>query len=191
MFDYWIASPLRTPRNAPEGLRRLQKLVAATCLRRTKDSIVQTGTLLLPTRQDRVEYVDLGQEDRAMYDFFRDRAAAMLSGLLLSAEARRDEQPVSQGSPLRLINILRRICDHGEMLLPPADVRLYRDRQDPISEAGLCGEQEEEDDGGYLCQSAPSRVDIVPSAKVARLIDNIRREQQANTAASSQKPVKR
>jgi SNF2 family DNA or RNA helicase len=191
MFDYWIASPLRTPRNAPEGLRRLQKLVAATCLRRTKDSIVQTGTLLLPTRQDRVEYVDLGQEDRAMYDFFRDRAAAMLSGLLLLAEARRDEQPVSQGSPLRLINILRRICDHGEMLLPPADVRLYRDRQDPISEAGLCGEQEEEDDGGYLCQSAPSRVDIVPSAKVARLIDNIRREQQANTAASSQKPVKR
>ncbi|KAK0738932.1 P-loop containing nucleoside triphosphate hydrolase protein [Schizothecium vesticola] len=188
MFDYWIASPLREPRSAPEGLRRLQKLVAATCLRRTKDSIVQTGTLLLPTRQDRVEYVGLGQEDRTMYDFFRDRAAAMLSGLLLSTEARRDEQQVPGGSLLRLINILRRICDHGEMLLPPADVRLYRDRQDPISESGLCGEQEEEDDGE--CQSSPSRVDIVPSAKVTRLIDNIRREQQANSTVPSQTPVK-
>jgi len=142
-------------------------------------------------RQDRVEYVDLSQEDRAIYDFFRDRAAAILSGLTLSAEARRDEQPVSQRSPLRLINILRRICDHGEMLLPPADVRLYRDRQNPDSEASLCGEQEEEDGGDHPCHSAPSRVDIVPSAKVARLIDNICKEQKANSTVPSQTPVKR
>lgn len=191
MFDYWIASPLRTPRNAPQGLRRLQKLVTATCLRRTKDNIVQTGTLLLPTRQDRVEYVDLGQEDRAMYDFFRDRAAALLSGLLWSAETRRDEQRVPRGSLLRLINILRRICDHGEMLLPPADVRLYRDRQGADLEAGLCDRQEEEKNGDQPCQSAPSSVDIAPSAKVARLIDNIRREQRENTTVTSQTPVKR
>lgn len=163
----------------------------ATCLRRTKDIIVQTGTLLLPTRQDRVEYVDLGQEDRAMYDFFRDRAAAILSGLLLSAEARHDEQRVPRGSLLRLINILRRICDHGGMLLPPADVRLYRDTQNQGLEAGLWERQEEEADGDHACQSAPSRVDIAPSAKVARLIDNIRSEQRENTTVTSQKPVKR
>lgn len=191
MFDYWIASPLRTPRNMPEGLRRLQKLVMATCLRRTKDIIVQTGTVLLPTRQDRVEYVDLGQEDRAMYDFFRDGAAALLSGLLWSAETRRDEQRVPRGSLLRLINILRRICDHGEMLLPPADVRLYRDRQGADLEAGLRDRQEEEENGDHQCQAALNRVGITPSAKVARLIGNIRREQQDNTTVPSQTPVKR
>ncbi|KAK1833651.1 SNF2 family N-terminal domain-containing protein [Podospora conica] len=203
MFDYWIASALSDPMNAPEGLRRLKVLIGATCLRRTKATILQTGLLHLPAREDHVEYVDLGPEDRELYDFFRDRAVAILSGLLSPVvetgrrQRHAEKQTVSRGRPLELIHILRRICDHGRMLLHPRVMQLYHDRQDLGSDAWLRGievgvEKTDEDEGDHPCQPASTIVDITPSAKVARLIYNIHREQRENTAIPNgrQTPVK-
>lgn len=238
MFDYWITSTL-TKNDASDGFRRLRKLVSGTCMRRTKETL-DTG-LQLPGRVDREEQLNLGRKDRALYDFFRARAASFLSGLL--SAGRPDTAPAPQrGNILTLINFLRVICNHGEMLLPPSAVQIYRDRYSPQPETSssqkvalgsICDDGYRNRNDGRtdtlefppyassqhktgcciderhgiptthshqpLCQpcsgNSPDRnpVNHLPSAKVARLIDNIRREQQGNLEQNSAGtvPVKR
>ncbi|KAF4962505.1 hypothetical protein FSARC_9428 [Fusarium sarcochroum] len=119
-FDYWISSPIRE--KVPDGLRKLRILVGATCLRRTKSSITQG----LPCPTIRLEKVDLLPRDRALYDFFEAEAAMNAAGLVdnqsyIPSKVRNDKRNI-----LSLINNLRRICNHGENLLPTSDIEAWR-----------------------------------------------------------------
>ncbi|KAF5968446.1 hypothetical protein FBULB1_10725 [Fusarium bulbicola] len=118
-FDRWISNPIRD--NLQEGLRKLRILVEATCLRRTKSSISQA----LPPPTVREEKVDLHPYDRCLYDFFESEAAK-------NAVDSSNEYCVNRSNPgrekknvLSLIQNLRRICDHGEDLLPDADIEAW------------------------------------------------------------------
>ncbi|KAH0541601.1 hypothetical protein FGG08_003949 [Glutinoglossum americanum] len=122
LFDHWLASPISN--NKPEGLRRLKELVAATCLRRTKDTV--KDQLKLPQRIDREETIELDRSEQELYDFFKVRTSGLVAGMF-SKEKWAGQQ--HQGNILPLINFLRLICNHGEQLLPlPAlEVWLSRD----------------------------------------------------------------
>ena len=112
LFDYWLASPIGN--NKPEGLRRLRDLVAATCLRRTKDTV--KDKLKLPGRIDRVETIELDMSERELYNFFKVQTSGLVAGMF--SEDKWPGQHQQQGNILPLINFLRLICNHGEQLLP-------------------------------------------------------------------------
>lgn len=111
LFDHWLAIP--TSNNTSEGIQRLKKLVAATCLRRTKDTV--KNQLRLPRRIDREETVELDGTERELYDFFKTGISRLVAGTF-SEESRVSQQ--HQRNILPLISFLRLICDHGERLLP-------------------------------------------------------------------------
>lgn len=106
----------------------LRKLVAATCLRRTKALTV--GTLRLAAKTELEEVLDFNQRDRALHEFFKSRA--------LSLASNKSDTPISQiiapktGNMLILTGILRLICNHGENLLSPAALMAWRE-SDPAS----------------------------------------------------------
>ncbi len=117
LFDYWIAKPLKN--NDQFAIKRLEILIRATCLRRTKKVLSASRSLVLPTRMDRVESVDLDPLDRDVYNFFKARAAELASGAhKFQPQNKRKEHNSSGTRTLTLINFLRRICDHGEAMLP-------------------------------------------------------------------------
>ena len=109
--------------NNSEGLRRLKELVAATCLRRTKDAV--KDQLKLPRRIDREETIELDRTERELYDFFKARTSSLVAGMF-SEESRASQQ--HQGNILPLINFLRLICDHGERLLPAPALKAWLSR---------------------------------------------------------------
>ncbi|KAI1389345.1 P-loop containing nucleoside triphosphate hydrolase protein [Hypoxylon trugodes] len=111
MFDYWIAGPLRNEQ--PEGLRRLRRLVASSCLQRTKTSI--WDELKIPPRIEKEHLVSLDQKDRELYEFFRSKISSFVSGAF-SDNSTGSSHP--SGHILPLINTLRLICNHGESLVP-------------------------------------------------------------------------
>jgi SNF2 family DNA or RNA helicase len=121
LFDYWLANPMSN--NNPEGLRRLKELVAATCLRRTKDAV--KDQLKLPQRINRVETIELDSTERELYDFFKVRTSSLVAGMF-SEESWASQQ--HQGNILPLINFLRLICDHGERLLPTPALKAWLSR---------------------------------------------------------------
>ena len=121
LFDYWVANPMSN--NNSEGLRRLKELVAATCLRRTKDAI--KDQLKLPRRINREERVELDRTERELHDFFKVRTSSLVAGMF-SEESWASQQ--HQGNILPLINFLRRICDHGERLLPAPALKAWLSR---------------------------------------------------------------
>ncbi|KAK2764390.1 hypothetical protein FQN54_009084 [Arachnomyces sp. PD_36] len=122
-FDHWLVHPISN--NKPEGLRRLKKLIEATCLRRTKDTL--KNELTLPPRVYREEIIELDRPERELYNFFKIRISGVAAGLFS------DEGPSSQhkGNILTLINILRMICDHGERMLPPAPLKAWLKQSTP------------------------------------------------------------
>ncbi|KAH7305451.1 SNF2 family N-terminal domain-containing protein [Stachybotrys elegans] len=143
-FEFWIGTPLK--RNEPNSLRKLEILIRATCLRRTKEAL--SGRLKLPKRTDRVKQVDLDAEDRQLYTFFKRRAAEMASGIRQLGSTREES---TSSRVLTLINFLRRICDHGEHLLPVSaveawradssasvDWQMMREGGEPCAECGAC-----------------------------------------------------
>ena len=109
--------------NNSEGLRRLKELVAATCLRRTKDAV--KDQLKLPQRINRVETIELDSTERELYDFFKVRTSSLVAGMF-SEESWASQQ--HQGNILPLINFLRLICDHGERLLPAPALKAWLSR---------------------------------------------------------------
>ncbi|KAK0715223.1 SNF2 family N-terminal domain-containing protein [Lasiosphaeris hirsuta] len=113
MFDYWIASPLKD--DPPVGIRRLKDLVRATCLRRTKTSPAVHLDLLEPIRN--IEYVNLSDEDQALYDFFRKKTADIAVNNHTAKHVRGNT--AFEGNILSHMNVLRLICNHGKALLPP------------------------------------------------------------------------
>jgi SNF2 family DNA or RNA helicase len=170
-FDRWISNPIRD--NVQEGLRKLRILVEATCLRRTKSSISQA----LPPPTIHEEKVDLHPYDRDLYDFFESEAAKNAADPANNSKTGREKKNV-----LSLIHNLRRICDHGEDLLPASDIEAWRlQRSQGANLQMLPGLN---DSIGSYCQTPPS-------AKVKKLIYNIRLEQVNNLEEAMAPPVKR
>ncbi|KAF5228148.1 hypothetical protein FANTH_14579 [Fusarium anthophilum] len=118
-FDHSISNPIRD--NVQEGFRKLRILVEATCLRRTKSSISQA----LPPPTVREEKVDLDPYDRALYDFFESEAAKNAVDSSSQYSANHSNPGREKKNVLSLIQNLRRICDHGEDLLPDADIEAW------------------------------------------------------------------
>ena len=154
----WIGNPVREKK--PYAFPRLRALVKATCLRRTKDSIV--NSLKLPKKEEINKVFELDTGERELYDFFRRRAAVIALSIERAKKSKARQSRVTSGwgsstgsSILPLIGHLRRICDHGQSLLPASAVRAWQDRDIEAAQWGdmamwsqkcdLCGTELEED----------------------------------------------
>ena len=124
MFSFWITSPLKDER--PDSLRRLQDLVKATCLRRTKRTI--GDSFELPRRIEKIETVEFHRTDQELYNFFKEKTAKIAAGLLRSSAATSKFDQVKENNILSLINFLRLICNHGEQLLPQSALDAWKAR---------------------------------------------------------------
>ncbi|KAJ5175560.1 Helicase C-terminal [Penicillium canariense] len=198
-FANLIDSPLHSFDKHEIGIRRLRKLIAATCLRRTKDHV--QDQLRLPSRIEKVHYIDLTHEERRIYDFFKSRASSLVGNL--SQKSHMDK--TSWSTMLSIIGFLRLICNHGGQLLPQAAIEMYN-KQNPSavhplskitrpSEVSTCP-------SGLSIDSLPGspeslmpfdnlgRTDYQPSSKVSALIGNILSEQLVNKSISEGIPVK-
>lgn len=123
-FDFWITKPIK--QNQPHGLRRLEGLVRATCLRRKKS--LNNGLLELPRRSEKVEWIMLSPEDRELYDFFKMKTAKIASQLSRRHLGAPKVDHRKDTNILTLIGFLRRICDHGEHLLPTSALEAWKRR---------------------------------------------------------------
>jgi SNF2 family DNA or RNA helicase len=116
-FMSWIVKPVEEKHKL--GIERLQGLIRATCLRRTKQKTLSSNKLNLPPRSEKIHEVHLHRDDQVLYDTVRRFSAEVAAGL----EKRPEKYSLPKGKEkniLVLINSLRLICDHGEQLLPEA-----------------------------------------------------------------------
>lgn len=199
-FDRCISNLIRD--NVQEGLRKLRILVEATCLRRTKSSISQA----LPPPTIREEKVNLLPYDRAIYDFFETEAAKNAVGSSNNYPTNPSEIIGGEKkNVLSLIHNLRRICDHGEALLSASEIEAWRSKNSDwrslqtiqSSDTAMAQTACSIDPYGLPTRTT-SRTGSLgisaqsgPSAKVQKLIQNIKAEQIANSARSAVPPVKR
>lgn len=99
------------------AIQRLQDLVRATCLRRTKQKTLSSGKLELPQRSERIQKVCLHPEDQALYDLIKraaqEKAAKLDSQPRMGLLSKDREKNI-----IVLLNCLRLICNHGQQLLP-------------------------------------------------------------------------
>ncbi|KAL9115841.1 MAG: hypothetical protein Q9227_000209 [Pyrenula ochraceoflavens] len=124
MFDFWIATPMKEQK--AHSLKRLQDLIRATCLRRTKQSVNQS--LELPKRLEKTEAIDLHPLDRELYDFFKDITATIAENNLPKTGGPSKYDDFKDSNILSLINFLRLICNHGADLLPPLALAAWNTR---------------------------------------------------------------
>lgn len=120
-FDYWITSPIKS--ESREGIKRLQVLVKATCLRRTK--MMAGYSFDLPQRIENIEYIDLHPPDQELYDFFKTKTANIAAGVNPANRAAPIGNP-KENNILALINFLRLICNHGKQLLPESALEAWK-----------------------------------------------------------------
>lgn len=116
-FMSWIVKPVEEKHKL--GVERLQGLIRATCLRRTKQKTLSSDKLKLPPRSEKIHDVHLHWDDQVLYDTVRRFNAEIAAG----SEQRPEKDSLPKGKEkniLLLINSLRLICDHGEQLLPEA-----------------------------------------------------------------------
>ena len=143
-FDRLISTPIE--KNQQNSLERLRDLVLGTSLRRT--IALNTATLCLQGRAEKVELVDLYHNDGELYRFFQQ----MSSGIASGSEKRKGKEraKVSEGTSTRankgddnilsLINFLRLICNYGERILPLSALEAWRAR-DTYAIAGQMRQQ--------------------------------------------------
>lgn len=124
MFDFWITSPLKNGK--PNSLRRLQDLIKATCLRRTKRTIGYSFEL--PQRIEKTETIEFHRTDQELYNFFKEKTAKVAAGLLPSIASTSKFDQVKENNILSLINFLRLICNQGEQLLPQSALDAWKGR---------------------------------------------------------------
>jgi SNF2 family DNA or RNA helicase len=79
----------------------------------------------LPDRNERIEHITLSRHDQELYDFFKGKTEKITSGASKKQKSYLDK---SEDNILALITILRRICNHGEDLLPEWASKSWRDR---------------------------------------------------------------
>ncbi|CEO59986.1 hypothetical protein PMG11_04632 [Penicillium brasilianum] len=198
-FAHWIDYPLRSHDKHEIGIRRLRKLIAATCLRRTKDHV--QDQLQLPSRIEKVHHIDLSHEERKVYDFFKFRASFLVGKL--GQKSQMDK--TSWKTMLSIIGFLRSICNHGRQLLPQTALEMY-DKQntltvDPVSKPTTPSEVSLSPPGISidLFTSSPESptgcykwgwVGYQPSSKINALIGNIKSEQLGNKSTSDEFPIK-
>lgn len=118
-FDSHIAEPVKQRKS--QGLEMLRKVVAATCLRRTKAD--HAKMLNLPDKIPHTECVDMSRNDRQLYQFFK-RFSYLTAGLDKTSKKK------AATNILVLISMLRLICDHGEALLPDSALTAWRKRDE-------------------------------------------------------------
>ncbi|KAI0387920.1 SNF2 family N-terminal domain-containing protein [Hypomontagnella monticulosa] len=90
----------------PSDWGRLRSLIKAIALRRTKKSL--SAELNLPPRREIIQWVDLDDTEKALYDLVKRRFALAID---------------SEGSVMNTFQFilrLRQICNHGSVLLPPS-----------------------------------------------------------------------
>ncbi|KAL9621923.1 MAG: hypothetical protein Q9160_003744 [Pyrenula sp. 1 TL-2023] len=122
MFDFWITSPINE--NKSPGYKRLQSLIRATCLRRTKESV--NDSLQLPPRLERTESIELPRRDRELYTFFKDITAAIAGDSSISSSGPLKHDDFKESNILSLIGFLRLICNHGQDLLPHSALAAWK-----------------------------------------------------------------
>jgi SNF2 family DNA or RNA helicase len=122
MFDFWIATPFKEQRSW--SLDRLQSLIRATCLRRTKKLV--NDSLKLPPYSERVETIELPYQDRELYNFFKQRTSMIAAGLHKTGTNKVDG--LKDTNIISLINFLRLICNHGKELLPRSALDAWESR---------------------------------------------------------------
>lgn len=146
-YRFWISSPIFL--NREHSLRTLQKLVRATCLRRTKAQPYLASTLKLPRKNERFDTVELLPDERKLYEFFKRRSYLLASkdaapGPTATTSAagkkrRRANEKESKSGKLRrkstgsivlLLSVLRLICNHGQVLLPRAALEVWQKRDE-------------------------------------------------------------
>lgn len=125
-FDKWITRPCKS--DHPDSLRRLEVLIKATSLRRTKLSA--NLALKLPKKVEKVEWVSLTPEDRELYTFFEKKAAKIAAGLYQKNTKASTTPAEKETNILSLINFLRLICNGGEKLLPNSAVTAWQSRSE-------------------------------------------------------------
>lgn len=200
-FNNFIESPLNSFDKHELGIRRLRKLIAATCLRRTKDHL--QDQLSLPSRTEIVHQIELTHEERRVYDFFKSRASSLVMKLRQKSQINK----TSWSTMLSIIGFLRSICNHGGELLPEAAMEMYNthnrfavgslQNSSTLSEASTCPTGLSAD-LLYGSPQSPTRFDDLgragyqPSSKVTALIRNIQNEQLENKSGiNHEAPVKR
>ncbi|KAJ0108129.1 uncharacterized protein J7T55_007248 [Diaporthe amygdali] len=113
-FSSWIVKPVK--QKDFFGVQSFQTLVRATCLRRTKQKALSSGKLTLPPRSERTQIVRLHPDDQALYD--RVTKATREKALKLDKHPQKGSSTKDkENNILVLLNFLRRICNH-EQLLP-------------------------------------------------------------------------
>ena len=122
MFDYWISSPIRSKEG--DGFKRLQALVKATCLRRTKAMIGHSFDL--PQRIEKIEYIALHPTDQELYNFFKTKTANIANKAISFNTGGVKPDTLKENNILVLINFLRLICNHGKDLLPQSALEAWR-----------------------------------------------------------------
>lgn len=197
-FAYWVSSYIWTEANNTERLDRLKKLVAATCLRRTKHHV--RNQLKLPRRTDKEHLVELNTSERLLYGFFKIRASSLVARSTVHHEALNKG---GWGNILTLINCLRLICNHGEELLSSSSLELWRSRDAFANDLDLRendSQSSTEASRNHYPQILPLAVTnfgqnssnvCLPSSKVTALINNLRAEQNEHIPSDSEKPIKR
>lgn len=197
-FAYWVRSSSWTQTNNSESQDRLKKLVAATCLRRTKQHV--KNQLSLPRRTDKEHLVELKTSERLLYDFFKTRASSLVARSTVHCAALEKR---GLGNILTIINSLRLICNHGEELLPQSSVELWKNRDtftDDLNLQNIASKFSTEASHSHdphILPLATTKSEQVsskvrsPSSKVMALIKNLRAEQSKLTPNDSETPIKR
>ncbi|KAJ5826599.1 Helicase C-terminal [Penicillium robsamsonii] len=197
-FATWLKNPIHTHGENTLGIKRLRKLIAATCLRRTKNHV--QDQLKLTLRVEKEQLVELGSEERSLYDFFKFRASSLVVGNL----TRRSQVDKARwGTMLSLIGLLRLTCNHGEQLLPAVATDLYHSRT--LSVMNFQGDANDFELEGLddppisltpdfpLAPNPPNeaiKANYRPSSKVNALLQNLQNEQRGNHLLSKERPIK-
>ncbi|KAG5761171.1 hypothetical protein H9Q72_010721 [Fusarium xylarioides] len=81
--------------------------------------------LNLPQKTERVEIIDMGRNDRRLYEFFK-RFSYLTAGLDKSSK----RKPAT--NILVLISMLRLVSNHGEALLPETALKAWKERDSSV-----------------------------------------------------------
>ncbi|KAI5456911.1 SNF2 family N-terminal domain-containing protein [Mariannaea sp. PMI_226] len=206
-FDYWLSKPVRD--KTPYGLRNLRLLVGATCLRRTNQGAI-TLSCQLPSKREKIEKVPLHLADRHLYECFKVEAARLASGKSPLKSNMPSLELNGEANILTLINMLRRICNHGEDLLPTPAIEAWKKYQSELpSSSSICST--EQSCASCHCnfksilsaalktacgtcspkkETGPPSGAKPPSAKILALIRNLLEEQAENRQGHLVRPVK-
>lgn len=126
---------------ALDSQNKLRDLVNATCLRRTKATAGLSHAL--PAKTERAEIITLDEEDQKLYSMFQAKA----ENLVAQRSTGISGPETSKRNILSLITILRRICDHGQHMIPPRAFSI----PDPVTSSN--------EPLSYIVESSCSRCD--------------------------------